>query len=164
MDALAEQYCAAPWFDCCLLTRAVEPIFATLCECAAKNPDPGQSDDEQDGDFFYDEDEVPHIPLLSAVGHMCIARHSPLQNRICNLFHQPSSPLVRILRSAMRRTRSNNSSEFCVEPHHSKPRLGGCTHMLTRLRLLRRIRAGAKRVAKDLGPFRNRLKPCCRCS
>ena len=29
-----------------------------LCDCAAKNPDPGQSADEEDGDFFYDEDEV----------------------------------------------------------------------------------------------------------
>lgn len=37
---------------------ALDAIFAVLCDCAAKNPDPGQSADEEDGDFFYDEDEV----------------------------------------------------------------------------------------------------------
>lgn len=35
---------------------AVETIFAALCECASKNPDPDQEDDE--GEFFFDEDEV----------------------------------------------------------------------------------------------------------
>ena len=40
------------------LFAAVEAIFAMLCDCAAKNPDPNQSADEEDGDFFYDEDEV----------------------------------------------------------------------------------------------------------
>lgn len=40
------------------LHAAVEAIFTVLCDCAAKNPDPGQSADEEDGDFFYDEDEV----------------------------------------------------------------------------------------------------------
>jgi len=34
----------------------VETIFAALCECASKNPDPDQEDDE--GEFFFDEDEV----------------------------------------------------------------------------------------------------------
>lgn len=43
--------------------NAVEAIFALLCDCAAKNPDPGQSADEEDGDFFYDEDEVCYSPF-----------------------------------------------------------------------------------------------------
>ena len=34
----------------------MEAIFAALCECASKHPDPEQEDDE--GDFFFDEDEV----------------------------------------------------------------------------------------------------------
>ena len=46
---------------------AVEAIFSVLCDCAAKNPDPGQSADEEDGDFFYDEDEVrPPLNLSQA--------------------------------------------------------------------------------------------------
>ena len=67
----------------------MEPIFATLCDCAAKNPDPGQSDDEQDGDFFYDEDEVPHIPVVSAVRHICIVCICSSKDRICTLFSKP---------------------------------------------------------------------------
>ncbi len=39
---------------------AVEAIFAALCECASKHPDPEQEDDE--GDFFFDEDEVRARP------------------------------------------------------------------------------------------------------
>ena len=37
-------------------SSAVEAIFTALCECASKNPDPDQEDDE--GEFFFDEDEV----------------------------------------------------------------------------------------------------------
>ena len=57
----------------CICWCAVETIFAALCECASKNPDPDQEDDE--GEFFFDEDEVRrklcHPPAVPAVKGMC---------------------------------------------------------------------------------------------
>ncbi|KAK9794671.1 hypothetical protein WJX73_005045 [Symbiochloris irregularis] len=36
----------------------LQDLFKVLCNCAALNPDPGQEEDEEDGEFFYDQDEV----------------------------------------------------------------------------------------------------------
>ncbi|CAK0786113.1 hypothetical protein CVIRNUC_009326 [Coccomyxa viridis] len=39
-------------------SSTLEDLFQTLCDCAALNPDPGDGDDEEDGDFYYNEEEV----------------------------------------------------------------------------------------------------------
>ncbi|KAK9822202.1 hypothetical protein WJX81_003862 [Elliptochloris bilobata] len=38
--------------------NSLEEIFKALCECATLNPDPGMEEDSEDGEFFYDEEEV----------------------------------------------------------------------------------------------------------
>ena len=48
--------------------NAVEAIFAALCECASKHPDPEQEDDE--GDFFFDEEEV-RVGSVTTYGRVC---------------------------------------------------------------------------------------------
>ncbi|KAL3134055.1 hypothetical protein ABBQ32_008484 [Trebouxia sp. C0010 RCD-2024] len=36
----------------------LQEIFETLCQCAALNPDSNDDDDSDEGDFFYNEEEV----------------------------------------------------------------------------------------------------------
>jgi len=43
----------------------VEPLFQTLCDCAALNPD-SDIDDEDAGDFFFSEAEVMADPEARA--------------------------------------------------------------------------------------------------